>query len=336
MKAHSLLFLSQEDILSLNIPYGEVIDAVEDVMSLLDKGLTQLPAKIHVNPRPCTYINAMPAYLGEKYDASGLKWVAGFPENRDKGLPVTWGLMVMNDCETGAPLAVMDARWITAVRTAAVAAVTARYCAVKNTHAVTIIGAGEQGRWNSKLLTMVLPGIKKIYIGDLYPQAIDSYLKKVRPLIPDVELIPIGNDKERQAAIDNSQILLTATQRGSKPLIYLENLHKGLLGIPLESTAWEGKCYTHSDRLVCDDFGLVKAYLDEGKYTDGLPVCYYTLGEIINKKIAGRKNDDEFIISSCHGIALSDVAVGNLILKKAVLEGIGVQLPFMRETDILF
>lgn len=336
MKSHSLLFLSQEDILSLKIPYEKVIDVVEEVMSLLDKGETQLPAKIHVNPRPGTYLNAMPAYINGNYDATGMKWVAGFPENRQKGLPVTWGLMIMNDSETGAPLAVMDARWVTAVRTAAVAAITAKYCAVKGTEEITIIGAGEQGRWNSRLLKMVLPTIKKIHIGDLYPQAIDSYLKKVQPLIPDVELCPITSDAERQKAIDNSQILLSATQRSAKPIIFMENLHKGLLGLPLESTAWDGKCYTHSDRLVCDDYGLVKAYYDEGKYTDGLPQEYYTLGQIINGKIQGRKNDDEFIISSCHGIALSDVAVGKIILDQAFEDGAGVKLPFMRENDILF
>lgn len=152
MSKHTFRYLSQEDILSLNIPYEDVIEAVEKVMSEFSRGTCQLPVKIHVNTRPQTYINAMPAYIGGENEASGLKWVAGYPENRGKGLPVTWGIMTMNDCETGAVTAIMDARWITAIRTAAVAAVTAKYCKVKDTHAMTIIGAGEQGRWNARLL----------------------------------------------------------------------------------------------------------------------------------------------------------------------------------------
>lgn len=331
-------YLSQEDILALNIPYIDVIYAVEKVMSEFAKGSCQLPVKIHVNTRPQTYINAMPAYVGGSDEATGLKWVAGYPGNRAKGLPVTWGLMVMNDCETGAVQAVMDARWITAIRTAAVAAVTAKHCRVRDTHSMTIIGAGEQGKWNARLMKLVIPELKKIYIGDLYPAAIDCYLKKMQPLMSDVEFVPVYTDEERQAAIDDSQILITATQRGDKPIIYSEMLHKGMLGIPLESTAWEGKTYTRfADRFVCDDRNLVATYLADGKYTDGLPPVeqQLILGDIINGVVPGRANEDEFVIASSHGIALSDVAVGKMILEKAEAQGVGTMLTLMEENDII-
>ncbi len=336
MRKAEFRYLSQEDILSLNIPYQDVIDAVEKVMSEFGKGNCQLPVKIHVNTRPQTYINAMPAYVGGAHDIAGLKWVAGYPENRQEGLPVTWGIMVMNDCETGAVQAVMDARWITAIRTAAVAAVTAKYCKMKNTHSMTIIGAGEQGRWNARLLKLVIPELKRIYVGDLFESVTENYLKKMRPLMPDVEFVPIFTDEERQKAIDASQILLTATQRGDKPLIYSEMLHKGMLGIPLESTAWEGKTYTRfADRFVCDDWNLVQTYLQDGKYTDGLPEKYQILGDIINGKALGRAHENEFVITSSHGVALSDVAVGQMILKKARKAGAGTMLTLMEEVDII-
>ncbi len=332
-------YLSQEDILALNLSYADVIAAVEKGMSEFGAGSCQLPVKIHTNPRPQTYINAMPAYIGGDQDITGLKWVAGFPENRAKGLPVTWGLMVMNSTETGGVTAVMDARWITAIRTAAVAAVTAKYCKVENTHSMTIIGAGEQGRWNARLIKMVVPELKKIYIGDLYDAAIDAYLKKMQPLMPEVEFVPIRNLQQRQQAIDDSQILLSATQRSDKPIIYCENLHKGMLGLPLESTAWDGKTYTHmADRFICDDWNLVKCYLDDGKYTDGLDKFvnnHQILGQVINGQACGRANEDEFVIASSHGIAISDVAVGDMILKSAEKKNIGTMLPLFEENDIL-
>ncbi len=336
MKKAQLKFLSQEDILSLQIPYMDVIDVVERVMSEFAKGTCQLPVKIHVNTRPDTYINAMPAFVGGDHDVTGLKWVAGYPDNRKKGMPVTCGIMVMNDSETGLVKAFLDARWITAIRTAAVAAVTAKYCKVKDTHAMTIIGAGEQGKWNARLFKLVIPELRKIYIGDIYEPAIEAYLKKMQPLMPDVEIIPFYSDEERQAAIDESQILLTATQRGDKPIIYSEMLHKGMLGIPLESTAWEGKTYTRfADRFVCDDWNLVQTYLRDGKYTDGVPDEYCLLGDIINGKVPGRANEEEFVITSSHGIALSDVAVADIVLKKAEEKGVGQILTLMEEEDIL-
>ena len=328
-------YLSQEDILALDLDYREVIDVVEKGMSEFGRGTCQLPVKIHVNTRPQTYINAMPAYIGGDQDITGMKWVAGYPENRGKGLPVTWGIMVMNDAETGAVKAIMDGRWITAIRTAAVAAITAKYCKVRDTHSMTIIGAGEQGRWNARLMKLVVPELKKIYIDDLYPAAIDAYLAKMVPLMPEVEFVPIRSPQERQAAIDDSQILITATQRGDKPLIYVENLHKGMLGIPLESTAWEGKTYTWADRFVCDDWNLVQCYLADGKYTDGLNDEYQILGKIINGEAVGRASEDEFVIASSHGISISDVAVGDLILRRAEERGIGTVLTLMEESDII-
>ena len=329
-------YLSQTDILSLNIPYLDVVLAVEEVMAAFGKGLCQNPTKIHVNTRKASFINAMPAYIKNGMESCGMKWVAGYPENRAKGLPVTWGLMIMNDSDTGAPLAVMDARWITAIRTAAVAAITAKYCKVQDTHTMTIIGAGEQGKWNAKIMKLVIPELKRIYISDIFEAAVEAYLKKMQPLLPDVEIVPISNDAQRQQAIDASQILITATQRANKPLIYSEMLHKGMLGLPLESTAWEGKTYTRfADRFVCDDWELVQAYLRDGKYSDGLPDEYQLLGKIIAGDAVGRASEEEFVIASSHGIAISDVAVGQIILDMAEKEDVGMVLSLMQEADII-
>lgn len=328
-------YLSQEDILSLEIPYENVIATVEKAMGEFAKGTCQLPVKVHVNTRPVTYINAMPAYVGGDQDITGIKWVAGYPENRKKGLPVTWGIMVMNDSETGEVIGVMDARWITAVRTAAVAAITAKYCKIKDSHTMTIVGAGEQGKWNARLFRMVIPELKKIYITDIYKPAIDAYIEKMQPLMPDVQFVAFDMDTELQKCIDESQILLTATQRG-KAFIFPDMLHKGMLGIPLESTAWDGKAYTQvADRFVCDDWNLCLDYLAAGKYTDGLPDQHQLLGSIINGDSPGRSSEEEFVIASSHGISISDVAVGNLVLQTASEKGIGTMLNLMEEEDIL-
>jgi ornithine cyclodeaminase/alanine dehydrogenase-like protein (mu-crystallin family) len=113
-------------------------------------------------------------------------------------------------------------------------------------------------------------------------------------------------------------------------------LHKGMLGMPLESTAWDGRAYTQvADKFVCDDWNLCLDYLAAGKYTDGLPEEYQLLGKIINGEVSGRDSEDEFVISSSHGIAISDVAVADLVLKVAAEKGVGQMLTLMEEADIL-
>ncbi len=64
----------------------------------------------------------MPAYV-RGVEAAGMKWFSGYPSNAAKGLPYITGLLVLNDAETGIPLAVMDCSWITAMRTGASAGI---------------------------------------------------------------------------------------------------------------------------------------------------------------------------------------------------------------------
>ena len=71
-------------------------------------------------------------------------------------------------------------------------------------------------------------------------------------------------------------------------------------------------------------------------YTDGVPEEYQIVGKIINGTDVGRASEDEFVITSSHGIAISDVALGNLILEYAERDNVGTVLPFMREADIIF
>ena len=66
-----------------------------------------------------------------------------------------------------------------------------------------------------------------------------------------------------------------------------------------------------------------------------MPDEYCLLGDIINGKVPGRANEEEFVITSSHGIALSDVAVADIVLKKAEEKGVGQILTLMEEEDIL-
>ena len=114
----------------------------------------ELPPKIAVHPRPAgSFGHAMPAHLrgpdpAGADDLVGMKWIAGFPENRAAGLPAIHGLVVLVDARTGVPAAILDAGPITAERTAAVSGVAiARFAPGVEGRAVraALIGAGVQG-----------------------------------------------------------------------------------------------------------------------------------------------------------------------------------------------
>ncbi len=113
-----LLYLSRKDVEDLGITMKEVLQVVDHGFRLKGLGKTEMPPKPGIHPRTNAFIHAMPAYVKE-VEAAGLKWVSGYPANVEKGLPYITGLPILNDPETGIPIAVMDSAWITAMRTGA-------------------------------------------------------------------------------------------------------------------------------------------------------------------------------------------------------------------------
>lgn len=113
MTRDTFLYLSRRDVESLAVPMTEIIDALEQMFREKGAGRVEMPPKPGIHPRPDAFIHAMPAYI-PLIGVSGLKWVAGYPENQEKGLPYISGLLILNDPETGLPIAVMDCTWITA------------------------------------------------------------------------------------------------------------------------------------------------------------------------------------------------------------------------------
>ena len=98
----------------------------------------------------------MPASVREP-EVAGLKWVSGYPSNPAKGLPYITGLLVLNDPETGVPLAVMDCAWITAMRTGASAGISAKYLARTDSEVAAVVGCGVQARPSLAALVETLP-----------------------------------------------------------------------------------------------------------------------------------------------------------------------------------
>lgn len=156
MTIPTLRYLSRQDVESLAIGMEEIIDAVGAALRERGEGTAEMPPKPGVHPRKDAFIHAMPAFL-EGMGAAGLKWVSGFPQNLEKGLPYISGLFVLNDVQTGLPLSVMDCTWITGARTGAASAVAAKYLARPESATIGIVACGLQGRTNLEAMACVFP-----------------------------------------------------------------------------------------------------------------------------------------------------------------------------------
>ncbi|MBW1748058.1 MAG: hypothetical protein JRJ34_06540 [Deltaproteobacteria bacterium] len=150
MKPNRLLYLSQKDVVSVGLTMTEIIETLEVAFREKGRGNTEMPPKPGIHPGgEDNFIHAMPAYI-PALNAAGVKWVSGFPGNQKKGLPYITGLLILNDPETGIPISVMDCVWITAVRTGAATALSARHLARPESSVVGVLGCGVQGRTNRR------------------------------------------------------------------------------------------------------------------------------------------------------------------------------------------
>jgi len=143
-----LTYLTRADVRSLLPGWTEMVDLVDETYAAMADGGVELPPKPGIHPRPDSFIHAMPAYLRGR-DVAAVKWVSGYPANKELGLPYITGLLVLNDAATGLPRCVMDAAEITAVRTAAASGACVRRWAPDGWSRAAILGFGEQGRFHS-------------------------------------------------------------------------------------------------------------------------------------------------------------------------------------------
>ena len=112
-------------------------------------GEWNMPPKVYLASLPYGDFRAMPA-LGD--DLALLKWVTSFPGNPAQGLPTVSCVVCLSDARTGVPLAILDARAVTALRTGAVAAVAARSLARTHATRVGIVGCGLHGAWAGRCM----------------------------------------------------------------------------------------------------------------------------------------------------------------------------------------
>jgi ornithine cyclodeaminase/alanine dehydrogenase-like protein (mu-crystallin family) len=147
-----MLFLNEEQVQE-DLRMADLIPAMERALIDFSAGKVKQPVRqvIPVDP-PGGFYGIMPALTP---DGLGQKIVTFYPPNAEKGIPTHMALIVLNDPQTGAPLAVMDGRLITEMRTAAVSAAATKLLAPKDATVLAILGSGVQARSHLEALRLV-------------------------------------------------------------------------------------------------------------------------------------------------------------------------------------
>ena len=322
MLGKTMLYLSRNDVEEVGLEMKAIIDALERMFKEKGEGKVEMPPKPGIHTRPNAFIHAMPAYI-PSIESAGMKWVSGYPENCKKGLPYITGLLILNDTETGIPIAVMDCTWITAMRTGAATAVAAKYLARKNCSTVGIIACGVQGRTNLEALSCLFD-IKKVKAYDLFPEVAQRFAADMsQQLKLEIEVV-----KSPKEAVVDLDIVVTSGPITKKPTPVIEAnwLSEGSFASPVDlDSYWQGGALRQADKLATDDIMQMNYFRRIG-YFDQTPEPYADLGEILAGEKPGRQSEKERTIAINIGLALDDMATATLIYKLAKEKEIGLEL----------
>jgi alanine dehydrogenase len=305
----TLLYLSREEVARLLPAIPEQLDLVERTYRELAAGRVELPPKPGIHPRKDSFIHAMPAYLVDS-DVAALKWVAGYPKNKERGLPYISGLIVVNDADTGLPLAVMDGAEITAARTAAASGVCVRRWAPRSWSEAAILGCGEQGRFHARMLRALNPA--------LHVRAFDPHPDRIEQLDG-----PVDAAGGPRAAVTGAHVLVTAGPivEAPEPPITSDWLGGTFLALPIDFDFYfSAEAIESCDLFLVDDVAQFDYYRGLGHFKEW-PAPARSVGEALVGGDEGRR-----VACVNLGIGALDAAFASHVLGAASELGVGREL----------
>ncbi len=328
----SLIYLTQEDVLKTGVGIEQALQAVEDALKLQSEKKVTFPSKtiLDLGERQHGRINAMPAYVGGQYNMCGIKWIAGFPGNpRKHGIPRAHALIILNDAETGVPVAVMDGTYLSAMRTGAATGVGVKFLARKNSNCLGIIGCGIQSRTQFMAVAEVVAGLQYIQAYDLSKEAAEKFCKWISANYGIDAVI----SQSAEEAVRQADIVITATV-ADEPIVRKAWLKEGVLCVHVGSYQEEEEAVIlTADKIVVDNWPelihrktplLARMHLAGRINSD---MIWAELGDVVLGRKEGRENDSEQIYFAPLGLAIEDITIATLTYRKAVEKGLGRTLP---------
>lgn len=321
----TIRYLSRADVEAAGVTVQAVIEAVETAFLEKGHGRVEMPPKPGVHPgEGDNFIHAMPASI-PGMDAVGIKWVSGYPGNQALGLPYITGLLILNDPATGVPISVMDATWITGIRTAAASAVSARRLARTDSSVLAILACGVQGSFHVDALRAVLPGLTTIRAFDPDPARVAAFADGVRR----THGIEVAIAADPESAVRGADVIVTSGPilRTPHATIKAGWMARGAFASAVDfDSYWDPAALRELDLFTTDDVPQLEHFREIGYFGD-IPKIDADLGQLVAGTRPGRTSAGQRTMACNLGLALDDVAVAPLVLRAAEAKGLGTILP---------
>jgi alanine dehydrogenase len=320
--------LTEQHVHSL-LPISDLIAAMESALAKFSAGEVLQPVRsvLMVGPTKA-YFGLMPAYVPAPASL-GAKLVTVFGENHAKGLPSHLATILLLDPDTGSLIALMDGRYITEARTAAVSAVSARFLAKPNASTLAIIGSGVQARSHLEALQHVRQ-LTHVRIWSPREQSRQQFVDDMSPHVP----IPITACGSAEEAVRNADLVVLVTS--SKTPVIMDGwvspgAHVMCIGACRPDQREMDPGLVKRGRLFVDS--RVAAVVESGDVVMNIAAGLFEpshirgeVGELVLGRVDGRTSDSDVTIFKSLGMAVEDVVAADLVFRRASESGAGTEL----------
>jgi alanine dehydrogenase len=339
--AQHFRLLSEQHVHAL-LPMADLIPAMESALAKFSAGEVLQPVRTVLTVGPTkAYYGLMPAYIPTPgrgpHDADlaswggsmGAKIVTVFGENHAKGLPSHLATILLFDPDTGSLIAMMDGRYITEARTAAVSAVSARFLARAEASTLALIGSGVQARSHLEALHHVRQ-LKDVRVWSPRQQSREQFIADMSPHIG----IPIHDAASAEAAVAGADLIVLATA-SKTPVVesqwVADGAHVMCVGAcrpdqreMAPALVKRGRLYVDSRAAALVESGDVVMNINDGLFDKSH--VRGELGELVLGRVPGRGADADVTIFKSLGMAVEDVVAADLVFRRASESGAGTEL----------
>jgi ornithine cyclodeaminase len=307
----------------------ELITAMESAVARFSAREVLQPVRTVLTVGPTkAYFGLMPAYI-EHPARLGAKLVTVFNENHQRGLPSHLATIVLLEPDTGALIALMDGRYITESRTAAVSAVSARHLSRAGAGILAIIGSGVQARSHLEAYAEVR-ALHDVRVWSPNPRSRQRFVDDMTGHVA----VSVTDCPSPEKAVRGADLVVLATSSPT-PVIADDWIDAGAHVVcvgacrpdqremPPELVA-RGRLFVDSRQAALVESGDVVLGIREQRFTESHVAG--ELGELVLGRIAGRTSNDEITIFKSLGMAVEDVVTADLVFRKAVETGAGTEL----------
>ena len=320
--------LTEAHVKSL-LSMAELIPAMESAVARFSAGEVLQPVRTVLSVGPSkAYFGLMPAYV-QNPARLGAKLVTVFNENHERGLPSHLATILLLDPDTGALVGLMDGRYITETRTAAVSAVSARHLSRADAGTLAIIGSGVQARSHLEALNEVRT-LSEVRVWSPNARSrqrfVDEMTGKVAATIRDCS--------SARDAVEHADLVVLATASPT-PVVednwIMPGAHVVSVGacrpdqreMAPELTS-RGRLFVDSRAAAIVESGDVVISMREGRFKQDHIAG--ELGELVLGRVEGRTSPDQITIFKSLGMAVEDVVTADLVFRRATETGAGTEL----------